>query len=207
MSELNSHQMADNPEKTEFDLNLLQSRINQIKEEGKEDSEFTRQFIECLVMRHDLSDCLPEDFEIEDVPTVILDSIAEGNVPTIDQLNLLNEDGKNWILIQLVWVCGLAAISTYCAEEGVREDEENTFSAVLSMMDVSEAHHAGCYLICALTLLMGKIPPLEMIEAMTNEFDNNPMIVERSREMFYQLCSGILCRYLEDLQYYTPSDE
>ena len=62
MSETNSQQMADNTEKTEFDLNLLQSRINQIKEDGKEDSEFTRQFIECLMVRHDLSECLPEDF-------------------------------------------------------------------------------------------------------------------------------------------------
>ena len=74
------------------------------------------------------------------------------------------------------------------------------------MMDVSEAHHAGCYLVCALTLLMGKIPHLEMIEAMTNDFDNDPMMVERSREMFYQLSSGILSRYLEDLQYYNNDD-
>jgi hypothetical protein len=206
MSETNSQQMADNTEKTEFDLNLLQSRINQIKEEGKEDSEFTRQFIECLMVRHDLSDCLPEDFEIEGVPDTVLESITEGNVPTIDQLNLLNEDDKNWLLIQLVWVCGLAAVSTYCAEEEVEEEDENTFGAVLSMMDVSEAHHAGCYLVCALTLLMGKIPHLEMIEAMTNDFDNDPMMVERSREIFYQLSSGILSRYLEDLQYYNTDD-
>ena len=198
--------MADNTEKTEFDLNLLQSRINQIKEEGKEDSEFTRQFIECLMVRHDLSDCLPEDFEIEGVPDTVLESITEGNVPTIDQLNLLNEDDKNWLLIQLVWVCGLAAVSTYCAEEEVEEEDENTFGAVLAMMDVSEAHHAGCYLVCALTLLMGKIPHLEMIEAMTNDFDNDPMMVERSREMFYQLSSGILSRHLEDKQYYTNDD-
>jgi hypothetical protein len=206
MSETNSQQMADNTEKTEFDLNLLQSRINQIKEEGKEDSEFTRQFIECLMVRHDLSDCLPEDFEIEGVPDTVLESITEGNVPTIDQLNLLNEDDKNWLLIQLVWVCGLAAVSTYCAEEEVEEEDENTFGAVLAMMDVSEAHHAGCYLVCALTLLMGKIPHLEMIEAMTNDFDNDPMMVERSREMFYQLSSGILSRHLEDKQYYTNDD-
>jgi hypothetical protein len=201
---MQSNPMADNTgkEKNTFDLNVLQSRINQIKEEGNESSEFTLNFIKCLMYRHNLKFAIPEDFEIDDIPTSIIETIVSGEIPTIDSLNILSEDDKNWLIIQLIWVCGLAAIYNYCQDEEVVEDGESTFDVVLAMMDVSEAHCSGCYVLCALTLLMAKLPPLEMIELITNDFSNNPMSIERSKEVFYQLSSGIISRYMEDLVHY-----
>jgi hypothetical protein len=205
MSETDFNTMAESTEKPSFDLNLLQSRIEQIKEEGKESSEFVHNYIKCLMDRHDLQSCMPNDTEIQDIPDSIIQSIIEGEVPTIDALNMISEEDKNWLLIQLVWICGMAAIAVYCDDEET-DDDGSTFDAILSMMDVSEAHFAGCYLICALALLMCKIPPIEMIEAMTDDFSDRPEIIQRSKELFYQLSSGIYSRYEEDLMYYGNND-
>lgn len=204
MSLANNNPMPESTEKPNFDLNLLQSRIEQIKEEGKESSEFVHNYIKCLMDRHDLQSCMPADTEIQDIPDTIIQSIVDGEVPSIDTLNTLSDEDKNWLIIQLVWICGMAAIAVYCEEES--DEEESTFDAILSMMDVSEAHFAGCYLICALTLLMCKIPPIEMIEAMTDDFSERPEIIQRSKELFYQLSSGIYNRYEEDLTYYNTDD-
>lgn len=208
MSEPDFNTMAESTEKPNFDLNLLQSRIEQIKEEGKESSEFVHNYIRCLMDRHDLQSCIPADTEIQDIPDSIIQTIVDGEVPTIEALNMISEEDKNWLLIQLVWICGMAAISVYCEDEESEDsdEEESTFDAILAMMDVSEAHFAGCYLVCALTLLMCKIPPFEMVEAMTDDFSDKPEIILRSKELFYQLCSGIYSRYEEDLMYYG-SDE
>ena len=205
---MQSNSMSDNSgkEKNTFDLNVLQTRINQIKEEGNESSEFTRNFIKCLMYRHNLQSTLPEDFEIDDVPSSIIETISSGEIPTIDSLNILSEDDKNWLLIQLIWVAGLGAIYNYCQQDEIVEGGDNTFDIVLAMMDVSEAHCSGCYVLCALTLLMAKLPPLEMIELITNDFSDNPEAIEKSKETFYQLSSGIISRYMEDLSCYGNTD-
>lgn len=190
-------------DKIDLDLNLLRSRIEKIRSEGKETSEFTKEFIECLITRHSLEDCIPENFSIEDVPDTIIQTIISGEIPTIQEIELMNDLEQNYLIIELIWICGLATIATYSKQNQDLLDEFGLdFQSILSMMDVSEAHYIGSYIICALTLLMGKIPSLETLEMITRDFDPDPNIINKCKEFFYELCSGIISRYREDLEYY-----
>lgn len=198
---MNSTEMSEKPEKTEFDLKLLQSRIEQIKEEGKESSEFLHTYITCLVERHDLFEYIPDDLEIIDIPEQILQKLINHEIPSVDDLNALDLGNKEWLIIQLVWICGMGSVAVY--SEDTDDDEESTFDAILSMMDVDEAHYVGAYLVAALTLLMCQIPPFELVERLTNEFSEKPEDIESAKQSFYQLSSGIYSRYNEDLNYYS----
>lgn len=201
MSSMNSTEMSEKPEKTEFDLKLLQSRIEQIKEEGKESSEFLYNYIQCLVERHDLFEYIPDDLEIIDIPEQIIQKLIDHEIPSVDDLNALDLGNKEWLIIQLVWICGMGAVAVY--SEDTDDDEESTFDAILSMMDVDEAHYVGAYLVAALTLLMCQIPPFELVEKLTNEFSEDPEDIESAKQSFYQLSSGIYSRYKEDVNYYS----
>ena len=202
MSSVNPTEMSEKPEKTEFDLKLLQSRIEQIKEEGKESSEFLYNYIQCLVERHDLFDYIPEDLEIVDIPEQIIQKLIDHEIPSVDDLNALDLGNKEWLIIQLVWICGMGSVAVY-SEDADEDDEESTFDAILSMMDVDEAHYVGAYLVAALTLLMCQIPPFELVEKLTNEFSEDPEDIESAKQFFYQLSSGIYSRYKEDVNYYS----
>lgn len=202
MSSVNPTEMSEKPEKTEFDLKLLQSRIEQIKEEGKESSEFLHTYITCLVERHDLFEYIPEDLEIIDIPEQILQKLINHEIPSVDDLNALDLGNKEWLIIQLVWICGMGSVAVY-SEDADEDDEESTFDAILSMMDVDEAHYVGAYLVAALTLLMCQIPPFELVEKLTNEFSEKPEDIESAKQSFYQLSSGIYSRYKEDVNYYS----
>lgn len=202
MSSVNSTEMSEKPEKTEFDLKLLQSRIDQMKEEGKESSEFLHTYITCLVERHDLFEYIPEDLEIVDIPEQIIQKLIDHEIPSVDDLNALDLANKEWLIIQLVWLSGMGSLAVYC-EDTDEDDEESTFDAILSMMDVDEAHYVGVYLVAALTLLMCQIPPLELVERLTNDFSEDPEDIESAKQSFYQLSSGIYSRYNEDVNYYS----
>ena len=199
---MNSTEMSEKSEKTEFDLKLLQSRIEQIKEEGKESSEFLYNYIQCLVERHDLFDYIPEDLEIVDIPEQIIQKLIDHEIPSVDDLNALDLGNKQWLIIQLVWICEMGSVAVY-SEDADEDDEESTFDAILSMMDVDEAHYVGVYLVAALTLLMCQIPPFELVEKLTNEFSEDPEDIESAKQSFYQLSSGIYSRYKEDVNYYS----
>ena len=201
MTSVNSTEMSEKPEKTEFDLKLLQSRIEQIKEEGKESSEFLHSYITCLVERHDLFEYVPDDLEIIDIPEQILQKLINHEIPSVDDLNALDLGNKEWLIIQLVWICGMGSVAAY--SEDTDDDEESTFDAILSMMDVDEAHYVGAYLVAALTLLMCQIPPFELVERITNDFSEKPEDIESAKQSFYQLSSGIYSRYKEDVNYYS----
>jgi hypothetical protein len=47
------------------DLSSLQSRINDIKKEGEEIVDFTLRYIECLMYRHSLPECIPTEAELD----------------------------------------------------------------------------------------------------------------------------------------------
>ncbi len=184
-----------------IDLKSLQSRINEIKKEGKESADFTIEFITCLMERHDLQDSIPEDYELEDIPDSVLDSLKKGEVPEKDQIIMMDSDTQNYLLFELIWLCGMTAISCYTSLEKVEEGEESTFDIILSMMYISPGHWTACYLIAVLTLLMAKVPSEDMISKMTNEFSDDPEQCQKNMDYFVEFASSVLSRYIEDKVY------
>lgn len=182
-----------------IDLKSLQSRINEIKKEGKESADFTIEFITCLMERHDLQDSIPDDYELEDVPDSVLESLRKGEIPKRDQIIMMDSDTQNYLLFELIWLCGMAAISCYTSEE--KEEEESTFDIILSMMYISPGHWTACYLIAVLTLLMAKVPSEEMISKMTNKFSDDPEQCQINIDYFVEFASSVLSRYIEDKVY------
>ena len=53
---------------SELNFNELQKRILQVKLEEEQTVSFTRDFIECLIKRHDLKEMLDYEFDHEDIP-------------------------------------------------------------------------------------------------------------------------------------------
>jgi|LauGreDrversion4_2_1035121.scaffolds.fasta_scaffold00086_62 hypothetical protein len=196
-------------ESNPIDLKSLQSRINEIKKEGEEITDFTYDFLECLMERHDLSDCLPEEIELEDVPDHIIDTLRKGNIPTKEELILISPDVQNFMCFELVWICGMGAIASYGADEDGNEEEgiPSTFDAILAMRDVSVAHNIASYIIAVLALLMSQIPSEEMIESITNNFDDSEAQIQTNMDNFVEFSSAIITRYREDKAYYgTPKE-
>jgi hypothetical protein len=196
-------------ESNSIDLKSLQSRINEIKKEGEEITDFTYDFLECLMERHDLSECLPEDIELEDVPDHIIDTLRKGNIPTKEELILISPDVQNFMCFELIWICGMGAIASYGADEDGNEEEgiPSTFDAILAMRDVSPAHNVASYIIAVLALLMSQLPSEEMIESITNNFDCSEEQIQTNMDNFVEFSSAIITRYREDKAYYgTPKE-
>lgn len=188
-----------------FDLSGLVDRINKIKKEGEETSSFTLEFLECLLKRHDLSSALPENFQVEDIPQPIIESLRQGELPTAEQIVVIDNETQNSLICELIWLCGMYAISCYTTTDSEEKGESpNYFESVLAMLDVSAGHFIGCYLIAVFTLLMGKVPNVEIVALLTNDFDDNPERVIKSQEVFAELAAGILLRWKEDKMYYPP---
>jgi hypothetical protein len=184
-----------------IDLKSLQSRINEIKEEGQESADFTIEYINCLMERHDLKDSIPDDYELEDVPDSILEMLSMGKIPTKEQIILMDSDTQNFLLFELIWLCGMTAISFYTSEEEVEEGEPGTFDVILGMMHVSPGHWTACYLICVLSLLMAKVPSEDMIAKITNDFSDDPEQCQKNMDYFIEFASSVLTRYNEDKIY------
>jgi hypothetical protein len=198
-----------NTESNSFDLKSLQSRINEIKKESEEITDFTYDFLQCLVHRHDLADCIPPDFELEDIPDHIFDLLRSQTVPTKEQLIMISPDDQNFMCFESIWLCGMGAIASYGADEDGNEEEgiPSTFDTILAMRDVSPAHNIASYLIAALTLLMCQVPSEDMIEKITNNFDESQEQLQNNIDNFVEFASAIITRYREDMMYYgTPKE-
>lgn len=196
-------------ESNSIDLKSLQSRINDIKKEGEEITDFTYDFLCCLMSRHDLADCIPPDFELEDIPDQTIESLQNGTVPTKEELILISPDAQNFMCFELIWVCGMGAIAAYGADED-GDDEEgipSTFDTILTMRDVSPAHNIACYLIAVLSLLMCQLPSEDMIERITNNFDCSEEQLQSNMDNFVEFASAVITRYREDMMYYGQPKE
>lgn len=185
-----------------FDIKELQKRISEVKEESRHMNEFTQEFIECLIDRHDLSNLLIEEQEFDDIPDEVTSCLKKGEVPTIDQLSMIDDDPKDFLIRECVFICGMGAVAYYSEQIENEDDEPSAFDAIMEMSDESPGHYIGTYLIAGLALLFGKIPSLEMVQIMTNNFDSSSEYLTRTIELFNELCLAIHQRYLEDKEYY-----
>ena len=196
-------------ESNSIDLKSLQSRINDIKKEGEEITDFTYDYLHCLMERHDLADCLPPDFELEDVPDQIIEDLRNGKVPPKEELIVISPDAQNFMCFELIWVCGMGAIAAYGADEDGDEEEgiPSTFDVILTMRDVSPAHNIASYLIAVLSLLMCQLPSEAMIERITNNFDCSEDQLQANMDNFVEFASALITRFREDMMYYgTPKE-
>lgn len=196
-------------ESNSIDLKSLQSRINEIKKEGEEITDFTYDFLECLMERHDLNECIPEEFELEDVPDHIIDTLRKGKIPTKEELIMVAPETQNFMCFELIWICGMGAIASYGADEDGEPDEgiPSTFETIIAMREVSPAHNIASYIIAVLSLLMAQLPSEEMIEHITNNFDDSEDQLQKNMDNFVEFAASVITRYREDKMYYgTPKD-
>lgn len=196
----------------ELDFTKLNNMAAFLKEESETASEFTIEFIECLLKRYNLQTALFEGIEFEDVPEEIISIIQSGNIPTKEDLLPMDSDAQNALMMELVWFCGMQRISVYCEEEEIEEGDSSTFDKILVMRDVSPAHWIGSYLITSLTLLMSQLPSEDFIDALTNNFDESQENLMRISNLFIETCGSIYYRYQEDSCFYdlkpvTEEDE
>jgi hypothetical protein len=187
-----------------FDIKELHKRISEFKDENKKSSEFTRSYFECLIERHDLQNFLHETQEFDGVPEQIIELLKKGEVPTEEQLFLMDAETQDYLIKDCVFICGLGAISWYSSISSECENEkESPINIVLGMIDESPGHHTASYIMSAYTLLLAKIPSLQFIEMVTNKFDSSEEQIEKNLELYNELCVSVLGRYLEDKEYYA----
>ena len=90
---------------SDLNFNELQKRILQVKLEEEQTVSFTRDFIECLLTRHDLKDML--EHEYDDVPQEIMKYIRKGEVPPKEVLEVLDADDQDFLLKDFIFMCGM----------------------------------------------------------------------------------------------------
>lgn len=197
-----------------FDIKELQKRITEVKEETKMLNTFTREYLECLIERHDLPNFMEDDYEFEDIPEEIISIIKKGELPTEEQISELDEETQDIFIKECVFLCGISAVSWYCdMEEEIEEEEEDDeedvsiFEIIMEMSNESIGHYTATYIIAALTLLFGKIPSFGLIECMTNNFSSDDEQIDKNMMMFNELCFSIICRYKEDKSYYDNKNK
>ena len=186
-----------------FDIKALQSRIAEVKKETEETTEFTTQYLECLLKRHDLGNVIHEDHEFDDTLDEVNEALKKGELPKKEDLAKMTTDAQDYLIKDCVYMCGLGAISWY--GENLPEYEEidpKPFDEIINMPDISPGHHTASYIIAGLTLLFADIPSQRTIELLTNSFDSSPEQLEENMEYFNEVCLMILKRYHEDLEYY-----
>lgn len=191
--------MAENEQ---FDLKSLQTRINDIKKEGQETANFTKEFIECLMIRHDLEYSVPEDFELEGVPESIFDKLRQGEVPSEEEITMMDSETQNSLLFELIWLCGMTAVGYYTRDEELEEGELSTVQTIFEMSKESPGHMLAMYLISVLSLLMGQLPSQRMIETITNGYIDDDDQMQRNVDMFIEWGSAVLTRHQEDIVYF-----
>ena len=186
-----------------FDLSSLQSRINDIKKDGQESADFTIEYLECLMERHDLGKSIPDEYELEGVPEAVFESLRKGEIPNKEEILLMDSDTQNFFLFEMVWVCGMTAVAYYTSDEEKEDGVPSTFEAILELVNISPGHWSACYLIAVLTLLMAKVPTEDMISLMTNNFSDDPEQIQINLDYFIEFASGLLCRHAEDFAYHN----
>lgn len=194
--------------KDKFDIKELHKRIEEVKEETQYLTKFTHEFLECLIERHNIQDIIWEEQEFEDVPNEIVELLKNGEVPTEEQLSVLDSETQNFLLKECVFICGMGAVSIYSHIEEIKNNEEyddekmTIFDSILEMSDESPGHYIGMYLIAALSLLLGKIPSYEMIEVLTKNFDSSQDNLQRCYELYNEFCLSVYNRYMGDKEIY-----
>lgn len=186
-----------------FDIKALQSRIAEVKKETEETTEFSLQFFECLIKRHDLSNILHEDHEFDDTPDEVAKALKKGEVPKREDLSKMTTEAQDYLLKGCVYMCGMGAISWYSENMPQYEKiEPKPFDEIIEMPDISPGHHTASYIFAGLTLLFADIPSQRTVELLTNNFDSSPEQLDENMELYNELCVTILKRYTEDLEYY-----
>jgi len=186
-----------------FDIKALQSRIAEVKKETEETTEFTTEYLECLLKRHDLGNVIHEDHEFDDTPDEVNGALKKGELPKKEDLAKMTTDAQDYLIKDCVYMCGLGAISWYGENLPEYEDiDPKPFDEIINMPDISPGHHTASYIIAGLTLLFADIPSQRTIELLTNSFDSSPEQLEENMEYFNEVCLMILKRYQEDLEYY-----
>lgn len=186
-----------------FDIKALQSRIAEVKQETEKSTEFTLEFLECLLKRHDLMNVIHEDQEFDEAPEEVTQSLKRGELPKKEDLALMTVEAQDYLLKDCVYMCGLGAISWYGDNLPEYEDlDPKPFDEIIQMPDISPGHHTASYIAAGLTLLFADIPSQRTIELLTNNFDCSPEQLEENMEYFNEICVMILKRYKEDLDYY-----
>jgi hypothetical protein len=186
-----------------FDIKALQSRIAEVKKESEETTEFTMQYLECLLKRHDLANVIHEEHEFDDTPDEVNEALKKGELPKREDIVKMTTDAQDYLIKDCVYMCGLGAISWY--GENLPQYEEidpKPFDEIIEMPDISPGHHTASYIVAGLTLLFADIPAQRTIELLTNNFDSSPEQLEENMEYFNEVCLMILKRYQEDLEYY-----
>lgn len=186
-----------------FDIKALQSRIAEVKKETEESTEFSLQFLECLLRRHDLANILHEDFEFDDTPDEVTEALKKGEIPKKEDLDKMTTEAQDYLVKDCVYMCGLGAISWYGDNNPeYKEIDPKPFDEIIEMPDTSSGHHTASYIVAGLTLLFADIPSQRTIELLTNNFDCSLEQLEENMEYYNELCITILKRYHEDLEYY-----
>lgn len=192
----------------ELDFKHLNNLTAFLKAESESTSEFTISYLECLMERYSLKSALSEEAEYEGIPDEIIQILKEGNLPTKEDLLPLDSESQNFLLIEMVWCCGMGRIAAFSYEE--ENDDEGiprTIDCILAMQDVSEAHLYGSYLFAALALLMSTVPSYELIHSICNTFDDSPENLHHITERFFEVCKSIYNRYQEDAWYFKGEEE
>lgn len=186
-----------------FDIKALQSRIAEVKKESEETTEFTMQYLECLLKRHDLGNVLHEDHEFDDTPDEVNDVLKKGELPKREDVAKMTTEAQDHMIKDCVFMCGLGAISWYGENlpqyEGI---DPKPFDEIIEMPDISPGHHTASYIVAGLALLFADIPAQRTIELLTHNFDGSPEQLEENMEFYNEICVMILKRYHEDLEYY-----
>jgi hypothetical protein len=184
-----------------FDIKELQKRIAEVKEETQNLTRFTRKYLECLIKRHDLQNIIFEEQEFEDVPDEITELLKKGEVPSEEQIAMIDEETQDYLLKECVFICGMGAVAYY-SETEEDSDEPSEFDHILEMTNASPAHYVAVHLIAALTLLFCRIPSFEMIQLLTKDFDQSEEQIQSNLELYNEFCLSVYNRYVEDEEYY-----
>jgi hypothetical protein len=186
-----------------FDIKALQSRIAEVKKESEETTEFTLQFLECLIKRHDLVNVIHDEQQFDGAPEEVNEALKRGELPKREDIAKMSEEAQDYLVKDCVYMCGLGAICWYGENlEQYEEVDPKPFDVIIQMPDISPGHHTGSYIIAALTLLFADIPFQSMVEKLTNNFDSSPEQLEENMQYYNELCIMLLKRYNEDLEYY-----
>jgi hypothetical protein len=187
-----------------FDINELQKRIQEVKQEEEESTTFTLNFLECLIKRHDLNNMIDDQQQFEDVPNSIVQYLSDGKIPPKEEIELLSPETQDYLVKDCVFICGMGAISYYSDNNPIYKDmEPRPFDAIIEMPNISPGHHTSAYIVAALALLFADIPAQDMLELITNKFSSEHEQLEKNVETFNELCVSILKRYNEDKLYYS----
>lgn len=186
-------------EKT-LDLNVLRARINEVKEESNDNINFSMELIRCLLARHDLQHSIPTDFCLDTIQQDVINYIQSGCVPPRELLVLIDWEVLSNFLRELVWLCSATSIEYYCSK--TPGENVGIFEEIISMMNESNGHLTGTYLLGAMTLMMSEVPSFDLVSALTNDFSDDEEQCQKNMNNFDEIIHALVSRYTEDVMYY-----